>query len=97
VGANIPADARALIFPADGLLRATHLLGLIALGLLAGLLVVVGFLAPRAFGVTAAVLAIVLTGTYFGAYERVRRAAGSRSSSMDTCTATAFERTRSTD
>jgi cytochrome c553 len=75
-GANIPADARALIFPADGLLRTTHLLGLIALGLLAVLLVVVGFLAPRTFGVAAGILAIVLTGTYFGAYERVRE--GSR-------------------
>jgi cytochrome c553 len=73
---NIPAEARALIFPANALLRATHVLGLFALGLLAVLLVVVGFLAPRAFGVTAGVLAIVLTGTYFGAYERVRE--GSR-------------------
>jgi cytochrome d ubiquinol oxidase subunit I len=75
-GANIPAEARALIFPADGLLRTTHLLGLTALGLLAVLLVVVGLLAPRTFGVTAGILAIVLTGTYFGAYERVRE--GSR-------------------
>jgi cytochrome c553 len=74
--ANIPAEARALIFPADGLLRMTHVLGLIALGLLAVLLISVGFLAPRAFGVTAGILAIVLTGTYFGAYERVRE--GSR-------------------
>ena len=74
--AKIPAEARALIFPADGLLRTTHVLGLVALGLLAALLVVVGFLAPRAFGVTAGILAIVLTGTYFGAYERVRE--GSR-------------------
>ena len=53
----------------------THVLGLVALGLLAVLLVIVGFLAPRAFGVTAAILAIVLTGTYFGAYERVREGA----------------------
>jgi cytochrome c553 len=75
-GANIPAEAGALIFPADGLLRATHLLGLIALGLLAVLLVVVGFLAPRAFGVAAGILAVVLSGTYFGAHERVRE--GSR-------------------
>jgi mono/diheme cytochrome c family protein len=75
-GVNIPAEARALIFPADGLLRTTHLLGLIALGLLAVLLVVVGFLSPRSFGVAAGILAIVLTGTYFGAYERVRE--GSR-------------------
>jgi len=69
---NIPTEARALIFPADGLLRTTHVLGLGALGLLAVLLVVVGFLAPRAFGITAGILAVVLTGTYFGAYERVR-------------------------
>jgi cytochrome c553 len=74
--ANIPAEAGALIFPADGLLRMTHVLGLVALGLLAVLLVVVGFLAPRAFGVTAGILAVVLAGTYFGAYERVRE--GSR-------------------
>jgi cytochrome c553 len=74
--ANVPADAHALIFPPDGLLRTTYLLGVVALGLLAVLLISVGFLAPRFFGVTAGILAIVLTGTYFGAYERVRE--GSR-------------------
>lgn len=74
--ANIPAEAHALIFPADGLLRTTHALGLIALAGLAILLIGVGFLAPRTFGLTAAILAVVLTGTYFGAYERVRE--GSR-------------------
>ncbi len=74
--ARIPADARALIFPPDGLLRTTYVLGLAALGVLAVLLIAVGFLAPRTFGVTAGILAILLTGTYFGAYERVRE--GSR-------------------
>ena len=69
---NIPADAQKLIFPADGLLRTTYVLGLVALGLLAALLAGVGFLAPRTFGATAGILAILLTGTYFGAYERVR-------------------------
>ena len=73
---NIPTEARELIFPATALLRTTHVLGLMALGLLAVLLAVVGFLAPRTFGVTAGVLTILLTGTYFGAYERVRE--GSR-------------------
>lgn len=74
--ANIPADAHALIFPAGALLRATYVLGLVALGLLAVLLVAVAFLAPHTFGVTAGILAVLLTGTYFGAYERVRE--GSR-------------------
>lgn len=73
--ANIPPEAVQLIFPADGLLRSTYIGGLAALGLLAVLLVAVGFLAPRAFGVTAAILAVLLTGTYFGAYERVREGA----------------------
>jgi cytochrome c553 len=72
---NIPADARDLIFPAAGLLRSTYVMGLAALGLLAVLLVTVGFLAPRAFGVTAAILAVLLTGAHFGAYERVREGA----------------------
>jgi cytochrome c553 len=57
------------------LLRPTYLVGLVALALLAVLLVGVGFLAPRAFGVTTGILAIILTGTYFGAYERVREGA----------------------
>jgi cytochrome c553 len=39
-------------------------------------LVGVGFLAPRSFGAAAALLAVLFTGTYFGAYERVRE--GSR-------------------
>jgi cytochrome c5 len=73
--ARIPADAQTLIFPADGLLRPTYVVGLAALGLLAVLLVAVGFLAPRTFGVTAGILAVLLTGTYFGAYERVREGA----------------------
>ena len=72
---NLPAEARALVFPADGLLRPTYLVGFAALALLTVLLVCVGFLAPRAFGVTAGLLAILLTGTYFGAYERVREGA----------------------
>jgi len=73
---NIPAEAQRLIFPADGLLRPTYVVGLAALGLLAVLLVGVGFLAPRSFGAAAALLAVLFTGTYFGAYERVRE--GSR-------------------
>lgn len=72
---SLPAEAGALVFPADGLLRPTYLVGLVALALLTVLLVGVGFLAPRAFGVAAGILAIVLTGTYFGAYERVREGA----------------------
>jgi cytochrome c553 len=50
-------------------------MGLAALGLLAALLIAVGFLAPRAFGVTAAILAVLFTAAYFGAYERVREGA----------------------
>jgi cytochrome bd ubiquinol oxidase subunit I len=73
---NIPAQAQNLIFPADGLLRPTYVMGLSALALLAVLLVGVGFLAPRTFGVTTGILAVLLTGSYFGAYERVRE--GSR-------------------
>ena len=69
---NIPVVAQKLIFPADGLLRTTYVLGLVALGLLAALLVGVGFLAPCTFGVTVGILAVLLTGTYFGSYERVR-------------------------
>jgi cytochrome c553 len=72
---SLPAEAGALVLPADGLLRPTYLVGLVALALLTVLLVGVGFLAPRAFGVAAGILAIVLTGTYFGAYERVREGA----------------------
>jgi len=72
---NIPGEARALIFPANGLLRPTYVAGLIALSLMAALLVCVGFLAPRVFGVTAGILAVLFAGTYFGAYERVREGA----------------------
>jgi mono/diheme cytochrome c family protein len=42
---------------------------------MAVLLVSVGFLAPRVFGVTAGILAVLFAGTYFGAYERVREGA----------------------
>jgi len=94
-GANIPAEARALIFPADGLLRTTHLLGLIALGLLAVLLVAVGFLAPRAFGLTAGILAVVLTAPTSAPTSGSVKAAGSRISFTGTCTATASGWTRS--
>jgi cytochrome d ubiquinol oxidase subunit I len=72
---NISADAQNLIFPADGLLRTTYLVGLTVLGLLVILLVGVGFLAPRTFGVTTAILAVLLTAACFGAYERVREGA----------------------
>lgn len=72
---NIPAEGRQLIFPEEGLLRATYLAGLAALGMFVVLLVAVGYLAPRAFGITTGILAVVLSGAYFGAYERVREGA----------------------
>ncbi len=74
--ARIPADARALIFPAGALLRQTYLVGLAALALVSILLVWAGFLFPRTFGVAAALAAILLSGLHLGAYERIRE--GSR-------------------
>jgi cytochrome d ubiquinol oxidase subunit I len=70
--ARIPAEAQALVFGTGALLRPTSLVGLAALGLLAALLALVGFLWPRGFGAAAAVLALLLAGTAFGSYERVR-------------------------
>lgn len=69
---GIPPEAQALVFGKDAIIRTTALVGLGGLGLLGVLVVAVGFLAPRSFGLTAAVLAILLAGTAFGSYERVR-------------------------
>jgi cytochrome c553 len=69
---GIPSEAQALVFGKDAIIRTTAWVGLGALGLLGVLAVAVGFLAPKSFGLAAAVLAILLAGTAFGGYERVR-------------------------
>ncbi len=73
---NIPADAKAMVFPGDALLRSTFLLGAGTLILLAALVVALGYLLPRGFGIVAAIVAVILAGTVFGSFERVRE--GSR-------------------
>jgi cytochrome bd-type quinol oxidase subunit 1 len=74
--ANIPADARALVFPEGALLRSSFVLGAGMLALLAAVVVALGYLLPRGFGIVAAILAVLLAGTAFGSFERVRE--GSR-------------------
>ncbi len=73
--ARLPVEARALVFPAGALLRQTYLAGLVALALLAVLLIGIGHLFPRGFGLPTGVAALVLAGIFFGAYERVREGA----------------------
>jgi cytochrome bd-type quinol oxidase subunit 1 len=73
--ANIPADARALVFPGDALLRSTFVLGTGALLLLTLGVVAIGYLLPRGFGIVAALAAILLASSVFGSYERVREGA----------------------
>ncbi|HUI71555.1 MAG TPA: c-type cytochrome, partial [Spirochaetia bacterium] len=73
---NIPADARALVFPGGALLRSSFLLGAGMLTLLAAVVVALGYLLPRGFGIVAAIVAVILAGTAFGSFERVRE--GSR-------------------
>lgn len=73
--ANIPAEAQGLVFPGGALLRATFFLGAGALLLLTLVVAGIGYLLPRGFGVAAALLAVLLAGTTFGAYERVREGA----------------------
>ncbi len=73
---NIPADARAMVFPGGALLRSTFFLGAGTLILLAALVVAFGYLLPRGFGIVAAIAAVILAGTVFGSFERVRE--GSR-------------------
>ncbi|MFA5027400.1 MAG: cytochrome c, partial [Candidatus Methylomirabilota bacterium] len=72
---RIPAEAGALVFPAEALLRPTFFLGVGALMLLALLTAGVGCLAPRGFGMAAALLAVLLAGSVFGSYERIREGA----------------------
>jgi len=72
---RIPAEAGALVFPAEALLRSTFFLGVGALALLALLVAGVGYLAPRGFGMAAALLAVLLAGSVFGSYERIREGA----------------------
>lgn len=69
---RIPAEARALIFSPGALLWQTYLVGVATLALLVLLILGVGFLVPRGFGLTAGVLALVVAGIFFGAFERVR-------------------------
>ena len=69
---QIPQEAQALVFGKEAIIRTTALVGLGGLGLLGVLVGGVGFLFPRMFGLAAAVLAILLAGTAFGSYERVR-------------------------
>jgi cytochrome bd-type quinol oxidase subunit 1 len=69
--ARVPATARDLFAPADGLLRTTATVAVAALALFA-LLMVLGLAAPRAVGTAVALAALVLAGTHLGAYERVR-------------------------
>jgi hypothetical protein len=73
--ARVPATARDLFVPGDGLLRATAALAVAALAAFA-LLMALGLAAPRALGTAAALAALLLAGTHLGAYERVRE--GSR-------------------
>ena len=73
---NIPADAGVLVFPGGALLRSTFVLGAGTLILLAALVLALGYLLPRGFGLVAAVAALLLAGTVFGSFERVRE--GSR-------------------
>jgi hypothetical protein len=73
--ACVPATARDLFVPGDGLLRATTALAVAALAAFA-LLMALGLAAPRALGTAAALAALLLAGTHLGAYERVRE--GSR-------------------
>jgi cytochrome c553 len=73
--ANIPGEARDLIFPAGSLLHRTFLTGLSALALLTLLTVTIGYLALRGFGLTAGIAALILAAVFFGSYERIREAA----------------------
>jgi hypothetical protein len=73
--ANIPAEAWALLFPGGALLRATFFLGAGALVVLTLVVAGIGYLLPRGFGVAAALLAVLLAGTVFGSYERMREGA----------------------
>jgi hypothetical protein len=72
--ARIPAEARALFAPADGLLRGTAALAAGAVALLA-LVLLAALAVPRAAGVALGLLALVLAATHLGAYERVREGA----------------------
>ena len=73
--ANIPAEARDLIFPMGSLLQRTFLAGLAALALLTLLVAIIGYLAPRGFGLTAGIAALILAAVFFGSYERIREGA----------------------
>lgn len=72
--ARIPAEARALVAPADGLLRGTATVAAGAVALLA-LLMLAALAVPRAGGVVIGILALALAATHLGAYERVREGA----------------------
>jgi mono/diheme cytochrome c family protein len=72
--ACLPADARALVLPADSLLHATGLLLMVALALFA-LLMLLGLAAPGTAGIAVGLVALVLAGTALGGYERVREGA----------------------
>jgi len=69
---QVPAAARDLALPAGSLLRQTVGIGVGALGSLALVLALFGFLLPRAVGLAPAILALALAATFFGSYERVR-------------------------
>jgi len=73
--ANIPAEARDLIFPAGSLLWRTFVAGVAALALLTLLVAIIGYLAPRGFGLTAGIAALILAAIFFGSYERIREGA----------------------
>jgi len=70
--ARIPAGARELVLPVGSLLRPTLVVGAGSLGLLVVVLVLLGFLRPRAVGLGSAVLALALAAAFFGSTERVR-------------------------
>jgi len=73
--AEVPAGARALFVPADGLLRGTATLAAAALALFT-LVMLAALAAPRTGGAVLGILALLLAAAHLGAYERVRE--GSR-------------------
>lgn len=71
----LPGDVQDMIVGADGLLRNTAVAGLGAAALFGTLVVICGYLVPRAFGRVVAICILLLATTVLGSYERVREGA----------------------